>query len=153
MSDDDSQGLSPQARWAARTLLNVLLPMRRTRKRLTFSLVNTFLNVAAQEGLTVSELAARCGVSGEVMSKHLRDLGAVNRRHGTGLGLVAVVQQIHGDRRERHVVITPQGLDLVRQMMAVLKGETPPGTRIRKSLPTEAGTYIPAETEGVPSDT
>lgn len=133
MSDDDSQGLSPQARWAARTLLKALLPVGRTRKRMTLSLANTFLNVAAQEGLTVSELAVRCGVSAEVMSKHIRDLGAVNRRYGTGLGLVAVVQEIHGDRRQRYVVITHEGVALIRQMRAALRAEAPPGTVIRRN--------------------
>ena len=114
-------------------MLKALRLLGRTRKRMTVSLANTFLNVVAQEGLTVSDLAARCGVSGEVMSKHLRDLGAVNRRYGTGLGVVAVVQQIHGDRRERYVVLTHQGAALARQVIAALKGEAPPDTGIRKT--------------------
>lgn len=121
MSDHDSQPLSPQLRLAAKLLRDSAQVLNRTRKRMTLSLANTFLNVAAQEGLTVSELSLRCGVSGEVMSKQLRDLGAVNRRHETGLGLVAVVQQIHGDRRERYVSLTHQGAALVRQLRAVLE--------------------------------
>ncbi|MHC2625058.1 DNA-binding MarR family transcriptional regulator [Bradyrhizobium huanghuaihaiense] len=153
MSDDDSPRLSPQQRWVARVLFKVVELLFRTRKRMTLSLANTFLNVAAQEGLTVSELAARCGVSGEVMSKHLRDLGAINRRYGPGLGLVAVVQQIHGDRRERYVVITHRGRDLVQQMMAVLKAGCRHAPGYRGPEQAEAGTYVPAETEGVPRDT
>jgi DNA-binding MarR family transcriptional regulator len=143
MHDQDSEELSPEAKQASAWLLAGVWLLSRIRKRMTLSLASTFINVAEQEGLTVSELAARCGVSGEVMSKHLRDLGTVNRRHGPGLGLVTVIQEVHGDRRQRRVILTHQGASFARQIIDAME-------RARTSWPdTEWLTRrSPAKTDG-----
>jgi len=121
MEYHDDEGLSAEQRHAAAALFAAMEPFRKARKGLRLSHVSTFINIAIEEGLTVSELAARCGMSGEVISKHLRDLGSINRRHGPGLGLVTVIQQVHGDRRERRVVLTHQGGTVARKVIAAMK--------------------------------
>jgi hypothetical protein len=60
-------------------------------------------------------------VSNTVMSRHLRDLGNINRHRKTGLELVAVTQRVYGDRRERHVILTARGANVARQMIAALR--------------------------------
>jgi len=122
MSDnDDSQRISPEERQAFAWLFAAVRMYSLARKRMTLSHLTTFINIAMEEGLTVSELATRCGMNGDVISKHLRDLGAINRRRGTGLGWVTVVQQVHGDRRERRVILTHRGYTFARKVIDAMK--------------------------------
>lgn len=104
----------------------------RLRERVPASYIGTFLKVATNEGLSVSELAIKCGVSGAVMSKHLGELGARNRRGGAGLGLVAVIPKSHWDRQ---VILTDKGIAIARQAIAAVRGEGPRAQRLRKSGP------------------
>src|SRR4029077_1920341 len=48
----------------------------------------TLLTVAWKEGLTVDEYAKRAGISPTTMSRHLLDLGEIDRTKQPGLGLV-----------------------------------------------------------------
>ncbi len=89
--------------------------------RIFASQIRTFLRVACEEGLTVSDLAKRCGVKPCVISRHLRDLGTINRHHEPSLGLITVIQCAHGDRRQRHVILTEHGAAIARKMIAILK--------------------------------
>jgi DNA-binding MarR family transcriptional regulator len=93
---------------------------------MTLQLAITYLQVTFEEGLTVSTLAARCNVSNTVMSRHLRDLGSVNRHRRTGLELVALTQRAYGDRREYRVILTQRGAMVARQMIAALRPATGP---------------------------
>jgi hypothetical protein len=94
--DEEAEWGSPQMRQAITAMFTVVRTLHSARRRMTHSLASTFIYIASEEGLTVSELAARCGVTGEVMSKHLRDLGTVNRRHRPGFSLVTLVQGPQG---------------------------------------------------------
>lgn len=97
MSDNDNQEFSPQTqRQTAAVMLDAVDVFYRLRERLPASYIGTFLKIATNEGLSVSELAIKCGVSGAVMSRHLGELGTGNRRGGAGLDLVAVVQRATG---------------------------------------------------------
>ena len=122
MEYDAAVEVTPEERRAAAVLFAALEPFRKARKRMPLSLITTFMNVAIEEGLTVTELAKRCGMNGSVISKHLRDLGTVNRRQGPGLELIAVVQQVHGDHRERRVILTERGGTLARKVVNAMKG-------------------------------
>jgi hypothetical protein len=86
---NDNKPMSRQAVAFARGMKNALEPLRSIHPTITLQLAYTYLQVVFEEGLTVSALAARCGVSHAVMSRHLRDLGNVNRHKKTGLELVA----------------------------------------------------------------
>ncbi len=112
--------------------LEHLLSVHRT---ISLQLAVTYLHVALDEGLTVSALAARCNVSNTVMSRHLRDLGSVNRHWKTGLELVAVTQRVHGDRREYRVILSQRGAMVARQMIAALR----PATDLRRTAEGEHG--------------
>jgi DNA-binding MarR family transcriptional regulator len=126
MSDnDDGHGVSPEERRACAVLFAAVWTFSRARKRMTLSHMTTFINIATEQGLTVSELATRCGMNGDVISKHLRELGAINRRHGTGLGWVTVVQQVHGDRRERRVILTHRGYTFARKVIDAMNRAHP----------------------------
>jgi DNA-binding MarR family transcriptional regulator len=126
MSDnDDSQKISEEERRACAWLFAGVRVFSLARKRMTLSHLTTFINIAIEDGLSVSELAARCGVNDYVVSKHLRDLGAVNRRHGTGLGWVTVVQRVHGDRRERRVILTHRGYAFARKFLRAMDRARP----------------------------
>jgi len=83
----------------------------------------TFLQVAAaEEELTVSALADRCGVKHNTISKHLRDLGAINRRGEPSLGLITTVRRPNDDGRQRRVILTDRGVAVARAMAAIMKG-------------------------------
>jgi DNA-binding MarR family transcriptional regulator len=98
--------------------IRALLSIHRT---MPLQLAVTYLHVALDEGLTVSALAARCNVDPSVMSRHLRDLGNLNRHKKTGLELVAVTQRVYGDRREYRVILTQRGVTVARQVIAALR--------------------------------
>lgn len=133
MSEDESYKLSPrEQRYAASVLLDLVDLFFELRDRVPASYMATFLCIATTHGLTVAELAARRGVSGAVMSRHVGELGGRNRRGGTGLGLVTMIQRIHGDRRERQVVLTDKGVALALQAVAAARGEGPRAQRQRK---------------------
>lgn len=98
--------------------LKLLIPMHR---RITTTQARTFLHVAFEEGLSVSTLATRCGVRTHTISKHLRDLGPINRRGEPSLGLIEAIQKAHHDQREYFVILTPRGASLARKMFAIMR--------------------------------
>ena len=129
----DDRALTRQAILCARMMKKALDPVRSVRRTISLQLTFTFLQVAAEPGLTVTALAHRCGVGQTVMSRHLQDLGNINRRNKAGLGLVAVTQRVYGDRRERYVVLTHRGAAVARQMIAAIR------PRVTKSPPKTEG--------------
>ena len=146
MPDHESEGFSPQTRrYLAVVMLDVVEVFLRLRKRLPASHIETFLTVATNEGLTVSELAVKCSVGGAVMSRHLGELGARNRKGGAGLGLLAMVQQTHGDRRERQVVLTEKGVAVARQAVAAARGEGPRAQKLLRRT-SKGSSRSPAKT-------
>ncbi|ABQ38644.1 hypothetical protein BBta_6752 [Bradyrhizobium sp. BTAi1] len=108
--------------------LSLLRPLH---KRMSLLQAVTFFHVMAQDDLTVTELAARVGVKPWTISRFLRDLGCVSREGRQSLGLVALTQRPHGDRREYRVTLTPAGLALARQMIALMKPALTPRAQPR----------------------
>lgn len=136
MSEDESEQLSPLTRQqVSAVMLDVVEVFIRLRERLPASHIGTFLKAATNQGATVSELAVKCCVSGAVMSRHLGELGARNRRGGAGLGLVAVVPKSHWDLRERQVVLTDKGVAIARQLNVAARGGGPWAQQLRKRRP------------------
>jgi DNA-binding MarR family transcriptional regulator len=131
-TEQEKPWLTPRALRQAIGYANAMGVLLSLHHAMPMQLAVTFLNVAAEEGHTVSALAARCGVDATVMSRHLRDLGSHNRHHEPELGLVVTAQRIHGDRREHRVYLTTRGHAVLRQMVEELKR---PRWRIR---PTQA---------------
>jgi len=81
--------------------------------------VTAFMLVAVDEGLGVTEYARRADVSQSVMTRHLLDLGASNRHHEAGYGLV---QQKPDplDRRTTRTMLTVKGRALAAKVAHAL---------------------------------
>jgi DNA-binding MarR family transcriptional regulator len=104
---------------------NAVLPLLRLNANMHMIVVKMFLIVAQEDGLTVSELAKRCGVRKNIASRYLSDLGSVDRHGQLGLGLITMVQRVYGDRRQRHVHLTERGLEVTRLIQVALTEDRP----------------------------
>jgi hypothetical protein len=65
--------------------------------------------VATDEGQNVTTYAKRAGTSQSLMTRHLMDLGTVNRHHEEGFGLVEAFDDLI-DRRNRLIRLSEQTL-------------------------------------------
>jgi len=101
------------------SLLKALKPFRAYRNTMPLQYVTAFLLVATDENQNVSEYAKRAGTSQSLMTRHLADLGAVNRYHEEGFGLVEGYDDIM-DRRNRLIRLTAKGQRLVGQIFGSL---------------------------------
>jgi DNA-binding MarR family transcriptional regulator len=128
---EEDQMFEPEAEWLSprdrvrlarfRLVIKYLLSMH---KWMTTTQAITFTQVAVSEGeLTVSVLAAQCGVGPTTISKHLRDLGTINRRGELSLGLITTMQRAHDDRRQHRVILTDRGVAVARIIVAIMKGQ------------------------------
>ncbi len=79
--------------------------------------INTLLVVAAHEGRSLREYCELTGVTQSTMSRHLLDLGAVNRHHETGYGLIDQRPDVR-DRRRNVYTLTPKGRALIASLRA-----------------------------------
>lgn len=126
MPEPEAEWLSPRDRVRLarfRQVIKFLLSMYGT---MTTTQAITFVQVAMSEGeLTVSGLAAVCGVGSTTISKHLRDLGARNRRGEPSLGLITTMQRPYDDRRQHRVILTDRGVAVARMIVAIMKGQHP----------------------------
>ena len=116
MPDNETECLPAHLRVFATRLGNALVALASEDPTMTAQLAMTFLAVAADEGLTVTALAVRSGLSASTMSRHVQDLGHTNRHGQPGLGLVGSARRPHGDAREYQVFLTDRGAALLRQM-------------------------------------
>ena len=136
MSEASNEPISREERIASQRLYNAVIVLLSMHSRMTVQMATAFLHVAAKEEQTVAELAAKCEVSAAVMSRHLRNLGGINRHNRAGLELVVLVQRVHGDRRERRAVLTERGIRAAQLMITALTEKTPRrvGPRPRQPL-------------------
>jgi len=113
--------LGDEERDAMAVACTVLDAFRAVNPVMTLQLAFTFLLVAREEGLGVSDYAQRAGIPQSVMSRHIADLGEYNRRHEAGLSLV--VQKIDlMDRRRALVTLSPKGRAVAAQIYRALAG-------------------------------
>lgn len=89
--------------------------------RLTFPQATTFLAVWAEEGLTVSTLARRCGVKPSTISHQLRVLTSRNIHGVDGMDLLVVQDERTKDLRHRYVFLTERGSALAARMVEVME--------------------------------
>lgn len=96
-------------------LLKALEPFHKLNSTMPLQYVTAFLSVAIKEGQNVSEYAKIVGTSQSLMTRHLADLGKINRYHKPGYGLVeAETDPI--DRRNQRNRLSPRGQRLVGQL-------------------------------------
>jgi DNA-binding MarR family transcriptional regulator len=101
------------------SFLKALKPFRALRQTMPLQYVTAFLLVASDENQNVSEYAKRAGTSQSLMTRHLADLGTVNRYHEEGFGLVEGYDDAM-DRRNRLIRLTAKGQRLVGQIFGSL---------------------------------
>lgn len=99
---------------------NALRPFRKLRETMPLQYVTAFLLVATEEHQNVSTYATRAGTSQSLMTRHLADLGSVNRYHEEGFGLVEAYDDLM-DRRNRLIRLTTKGKHIVWEMCEALK--------------------------------
>lgn len=80
-----------------------------------------FLEIAKNEGISVSELGAKTGLAGSSASRNVAALSDWHWLKKPGLGLVATVADPM-DMRRKAVKLTPKGKQLIDQIVAVLAG-------------------------------
>jgi DNA-binding MarR family transcriptional regulator len=104
--------ITEEQRKTVKSMSNALEPFRKVRETIPLQYVTAFLLVAAEEHLNVSTYATRAGTSQSLMTRHLADLGSVNRYHEEGFGLVEAYDDLM-DRRNRLIRLTAKGKGLV----------------------------------------
>jgi hypothetical protein len=119
-SDDLKRMFTEEEAANARTMMLALEPFRQLRATIPLQYVYTFLQVVADEGQGPTKYAEEAGTSVTVMTRHLLDIGARNRQHEEGFGLVTQ-QRDRVDLRRTHAVGTPEGKKVIRQVMNALK--------------------------------
>jgi DNA-binding MarR family transcriptional regulator len=101
------------------SLLKALKPFRELDPTMPLQYVTAFLQVAVKEGQTVSEYARLLGTSQSLMTRHLADLGEINRYHEAGFDLVEAKTDPM-DRRNKRNQLTAKGQRLVGQIFGAL---------------------------------
>ena len=114
------QSISAAEKTTLKAALNALKPFRKLRDTMPLQYVTAFLLVATDEDQNVSEYAKRAGTSQSLMTRHLADLGMVNRYHEEGFGLVEAYDDLM-DRRNRLIRLTPKGRSLVWEICEALQ--------------------------------
>lgn len=114
------QSISEAQLKTVKSTLRALKPFREIRETMPLQYVQAFLLVAAEEHQNVSTYAIRAGTSQSLMTRHLADLGDVNRYHEHGFGLVEAYDDLK-DRRNRLIRLTPKGKHVVWEMHEAFK--------------------------------
>ena len=109
-----------QQRAAYKRLKNALKPFKTLNPNMPLQYVSTLIEVASQEGQNVSTYATRAGISQSLMSRHLSDLGDVNRHHQEGLGLIEEYTDVM-DRRNSLRRLTAKGKHVAWEVFEALK--------------------------------
>jgi DNA-binding MarR family transcriptional regulator len=112
--------LSPDQWAASENTLNALEPFYKLRKTMPLQYVTAFLLVATDEHQNVTEYAKRARTSQSLMTRHLADIGMINRYHKKGFGLVETYADVR-DRRNKLVRLTAKGKDIVGEMCEAFK--------------------------------
>jgi DNA-binding MarR family transcriptional regulator len=101
------------------SLLKALKPFHDLDSTMPLQYVTAFLHVALKEGQTVSEYAKILGTSQSLMTRHLADIGKINRYHEAGFDLVEAKDDLM-DRRTKRNQLTAKGQRLVGQLLGAL---------------------------------
>lgn len=122
--EDDPHWLTPEHRQLVIGFANAIRVMLSLRRTMPLQYVITFLKIVQAEGLTVTTLASQLEIPITTLSKHLRDLGTINRSKRLGFGLVRTAQLAHSDQREHRVFLTDRGVAVARVMVAAFGRRT-----------------------------
>lgn len=115
-----SKALAEHEKDDVRKLVAALDPFHNIRQTMPMQYIRTFLLVALEEGLGVSEYARRAGVSQSVMSRHLLDIGDRNRHMEEGFGLITF-RPNPTDFRKHEIFLTDKGRAIAHQLVRALR--------------------------------
>jgi DNA-binding MarR family transcriptional regulator len=113
------QSVPDDEKAALASLLKALKPFRELNSTMPLQYVTAFLSVANKEGQNVTAYAKLVGTSQSLMTRHLADLGEINRYHEPGYGLVEAKTDTM-DRRNKLIYLTAKGQRLVGQLIGAL---------------------------------
>jgi DNA-binding MarR family transcriptional regulator len=114
------KSISPEQAAVMKRTYTALRAFREYRETMPLQYVSVLLLVASDENQNFSTYATRQGTSQSLMSRHIADLGSVNRYHKPGLGLVETYGDLM-DRRNKLVRLTPKGRHIVSEMCEALE--------------------------------
>jgi hypothetical protein len=114
------QSLSEEGKRYMKRMLLAHEAFREIRGDMPLQYVTSFLLVAEEEGLGVTEYATRAGVSQSVMSRHLLDIGDRDRHMADGFGLVHKRQDPLELRKQR-VFLTDKGRAVAQRIIRALE--------------------------------
>lgn len=103
-----------------KTIFEALKPFRSLRDTMPLQYLTSFLLVATDEHKNVTTYAERAKTSQSLMTRHLADLGNVNRYHEEGFGLVELYEDLM-DRRNKLVRLTAKGRGVAWDMHEAMK--------------------------------
>jgi len=101
-------------------LLKAFARCRAFRQTMPVQYAHTLLLVVLYPGRSVEELAALAGIGQVLMSRHLRDIGPLNRHQEPGFGLIDLTLDPK-DMRRHIYVLTPKGKLLARELSECLE--------------------------------
>jgi DNA-binding MarR family transcriptional regulator len=104
---------------SARVLAAIEL-FREDRPFMLIQHIHTFLLVARNEGIGVSELANIADIELSSMTRHLQDLSPKDRKKDDGLDLINVSMD-PANLRRRVITLTPKGRARFRKLMEMLR--------------------------------
>ena len=107
--------ISAAQRKTVRSTLAALKPFKTIRETMPLQYVQAFLLVAADENQNVTTYAMRAGTSQSLMTRHIQDLGDINRHHEEGMGLVESYRDMM-DRRNVLIRLSAEGKGVVSEM-------------------------------------
>jgi DNA-binding MarR family transcriptional regulator len=110
-----TQSISAEQQSVMKNMLDALKPFKKEREAMPLQYVQMFLLVAAEENLNVSTYAKRAGIDQSLATRHLADIGEVNRYHEPGFGLVEAYDDLM-DRRNRLIRLSAKGKGVAQVM-------------------------------------
>ena len=109
-------------------LLRVNQMFMADQREINAAIINTFLGVAIWYGvhsegsrLSLGDLAKRLDLPPSTLSRHLRYLGARQRKDVPGMGLVEVMVTDE-DARRKWVRLTPSGKGMAAKVQSIMAG-------------------------------
>jgi hypothetical protein len=116
MASEFKQSFGSDDQEVGHMLRDVIGLFKRIRPTMPAQYIDTFLMVASEEGLGVTEYAERAGVSRSVMTRHLLDIGERNRHKEEGFGLVVQKADVM-DLRKHRAFLSDEGRALYRAIL------------------------------------
>lgn len=99
-------------------LIRALEEFRKLDPEMPVQTVLTFLNVAAKEGLSGTELAARVDLSSSSISRNITAFAQVNRFKKPGYDLLDYREDTLGDARRKVVTLNARGRTFLERVLS-----------------------------------